>query len=527
MSTNLKKASSSENLTLVKREELEAFSARLLETLDEHFFFNEMSRFFLSAMNADRVKIFSIRDDQSAKLVSVNGETSRERIHLGAGEGASGYVTRTKRPYFSNNVARDPLFSTEQGSNVVAELCLPILHEGMVMATIHFQMLSDKKQYSLADITLVTEVLKSLRKPITNMKMYLSAKHLNEVLIKKIEDKEKELQEQKNGTDFISSFKITEQEIIAESESTRALIELADKIAYSDINVLVQGGPGTGKEHITRRIHCRSQRKNMPFVAVDCSSLSDFQLETEIFGEERWDQDKLIVKKGQIELANGGTLLLNDIDSIGLPVQARLLKFFQEKLIQRVNSKSQVKLDVRVMVTTSKNIADEVESGKFRDDLYYTLNTISLNVLPLKDRVKDIEKLALYYLNYGRSPEEQKFFSKTALEALIDYSWPGNVRELQNVVERAYILSENRIVEKDLIEESLGIDDSKDSMFGAELLESENFQELTLSDLERQHILRTLDYLGGNKTKTARTLGITVKTLYNKLNNYQIESIEQ
>jgi len=209
---------------------------------------------------------------------------------------------------------------------------------------------------------------------------------------------------------------------------------------------------------------------------------------------------------------------------MSLPTQLKLNNFLTEKIGFRLGGHMPFRSEVRVIAATTKRLEEEIREGKFREDLFFNLNTMSLCVPSLRERQDDVECLANYFLNKLRSEGEQKSFSPGVIRLLGDYAWPGNIRELQNVVERSYILSDGMIIERDHLNES--ITSAKEQLNEAEA-EVVEFTEMTLGELEKRHICLTLEHLGGNKTKTAKTLGITVKTLYNKLHSYGMIGTEQ
>jgi Nif-specific regulatory protein len=495
---------------------IEELSTVLLGTLDEKIFFAELSKRLNSITLADKTKVYLIHEDSSAALICENGKSSSSSKTLAKGEGPVGHVVRTKKPYFSNTVSRDPLFHNEAKEGVKAELCMPIAVDGIVIASIHFQVIDKDLEFERDHMTEVLEVLNELRRPLVNMKMYLAAKHLNEALMKKIEVKEKELQESKSSGPVSTALKIEDKEIVGRSESMKVLLHLADKIAATDINSLLEGEAGTGKEMIARRIHCRSSRSEAGFATVDCTSLPEVQLEKELFGEEG-DFTQIQNKVGLIESVNGGTLFINNIDALSLNLQSKLQRFLTDRMAFKVGGQVPYRSNVRILAATTKELVGLVQEERFREDLYYSLNTMNLRAPALRERREDIEILAIHFLNAGKASDEHKSLSPGALNALLDYHWPGNVREMQNVMERSYILSDSMIVERDHLADSV----SKAEEPVDEVEEEDyNFSEMTLDELEKRHICKTLEFLSGNKTKTAKTLGITVKTLYNKLHSY-------
>jgi len=497
--------------------QIDLLSSKLLSTLDEQIFFQTLSLYFSQVVEkVDKIKIHQALEDCSSRLVSINGQTVTNGLHLGKGEGIAGHVIRTKKAYFSNNIERDPLFMLEAREGVKRELCVPISHEGIILATLHFQVINTDREFHRDDISNILEVLNQLSAPIRNMKIFLSAKYLNEALLKKIEKKEKEIEENRGGLQLTDSYRIMEPEIIGKSAKIKELKALADKVAETDVNCLIEGEAGAGKELIARRIHCRSSRSQRAFVAIDCSALTDELLEKELFGEETGNFSSGIkIRNGALELAHGGTLLMKRICALSPRLQSKLLGFIKESMTFRVGGPVPFKSDVRIISSTTTILSEKVEKNEFREDLFYVLNKMNFTAPALRTHNEDIELLANKFLNESKKMEDQKSFSPGVLLALQEYSWPGNVRELQNIIERAYILSDGMIIEKDHLAESVG---RSDAHFEEE--ESISYQEMTLDELEKRHICMTLDHLAGNKTRTAKTLGITVKTLYNKLHSY-------
>jgi DNA-binding NtrC family response regulator len=502
---------------VTNNDEIQNLSNRLFSSLEEKHFFPTLCAHFHKIVGADNTKIFIVNQDQSASLISENGKISKKKVSLVRGEGSTGHVIRTKKPYFSNNTERDPLFSVEASSGVRKELIAPIVYEGIVIATIHFQVVNKEIEFNRDHITHIFGTLNHIQKPIANMKMYLAAKFLNAALIQQIESKEKELKESKNGLTASDSYKIQDKQIVGKSGSMKHLLTLVEKIAKAKTNTLIEGLTGTGKEMVARKIHCLSNRSDLGFASIDCSALTELQLEVEIFGEEVVDFTKgPVVKTGILEKADGGTLFINNIDQMPLGIQTRLSQYISEGLAFRVNGQVPYRTKVVILGATSKDLTSLVEGNMFREDLFFALAAITIKVPSLKDRKEDIELLANYFLNKDRPCDEHKSLSPSALHKLLDYAWPGNVRELHNVMERAFILSDGIIVEKDHLSENI--------LRCEEAIQEEDkivdFTEMTLDALEKVHITSTLEHLGGNKTRTAKTLGITVKTLYNKLHSY-------
>ena len=499
--------------------EIETLSSILLSTLDESIFFSELSKFLLKNTETNRVLIYQILNDSSARLVANSGKKVKQDIILGQGVGTVGYVARTKKAYFSNNIAKDPLFAGGDIEGINAELCVPINCNGTIIGTIHLQIEDEVKQFDREDITNVLEILKQIELPLSNMNMYLSAKFLNESLIKQVEAKEKELEERKLGGLQLGYYSNNDSKILGKSEVLVRVLKMSDRVALTDSHFLMEGKTGCGKEMIARRVHCNSSRKEKQFQSFDCSLYDENQLEIELFGQESGElTGKINIRPGMIEATDGGTIFITNIDKLSLSLQSKLNNYITQKMCFRVGGQVPYRSDSRIIASSSKDILKLVEDDKFREDLYYSIGTVILKVPSLSKRTDDIEVLATHFLNLGRSISEEKSLSPGVLKTLIDYSWPGNIRELRSSMERAYILSEGKIIEKEHLSENIINSDVKEDTNKSKAVYT--FAEMTLNELEQKHICQTLEKLSGNKTRTAKTLGITVKTLYNKLHSY-------
>lgn len=304
--------------------------------------------------------------------------------------------------------------------------------------------------------------------------------------------------------------------IIYRSEVMTNLMKMIDRVAPSGANILILGESGTGKELLARAIHDRSPRKNKPFIAINCGALRETLLESELFGHEKGSFTGAYNRKiGLAEAANGGTLFLDEIGELTPGIQAKLLRFIQEGEIYRVGGKDPIKVDIRLISATNRELDQEVAKGNFREDLFYRINTIVVSAPPLRRRKEDIGALIEYFLNNSQHAylNRGRTVSEDAMMALMKYDWPGNIRELQNVCERLQILSEgHQIMVNDLPEHIRNPETTNDSM--------EYDPNLSLYELEKRYILKALQHFGGNKTQAANNLGITIKTLYNKLHEY-------
>lgn len=308
---------------------------------------------------------------------------------------------------------------------------------------------------------------------------------------------------------------VEEKKMVYKSDVMAQLIKMVDRVAPSQANVLVMGESGTGKELIAKSIHEKSNRKNKPFIAVNCGALREALLESELFGHEKGSFTGAYTKKiGLAEAANGGTLFLDEIGEIPMAIQAKLLRFLQEGEIFRVGGKEAIKVDLRIICATNRELDQEVSRGNFREDLFYRINTIVIAAPPLRRRKEDIPALVQHFLSTGKSfLNNSKTIDEEAMNSLLKYEWPGNIRELQNTCERLQVLSEGHMIMLNDIPESIRNPVKKE--------ENLPFSpEVKLHELEKRYIISALGFYGGNKTQAAQGLGITIKTLYNKLHEY-------
>jgi two-component system, NtrC family, response regulator AtoC len=330
--------------------------------------------------------------------------------------------------------------------------------------------------------------------------------------------------------------------LIGESPAMVQLKQLIRKVARTDATVLIQGENGTGKEMVASELFRISSRSNAPFIKVNCAAITETLMESEFFGHEKGAfTGAMDRREGRFELADGGTILLDEISEISPSLQAKLLRVLQEREFERVGGNKTIKVDVRVVATTNRNLLRSVEKKEFREDLYYRLNVFPIEVPPLRERKEDILVLAGEFLKRSgrRHGLQLAGFSTAATNALLEHAWPGNVRELQNCIERAVILVEaaQKIEPDDLgliptvprgavaqtARSTVAALPEHPSSIGAESgpANSAVGQSIPLEELERQHILEVLRRNGGNRTQAATVLKISIRTLRNKLNEYK------
>lgn len=315
--------------------------------------------------------------------------------------------------------------------------------------------------------------------------------------------------------------------LIYGDKKTEAVLKLAKQVAPSEANILLTGQSGTGKEVFSRFIHDNSKRANKKFVAVNCAAIPETLLESELFGYEKGAFTGAVARRiGKFEEASGGTLLLDEISETDVKIQAKLLRAIQEKEIDRIGGKAPIKVDTRIIATSNRNLDECVKNGTFRQDLYYRLNVVNINIPPLKDRPDDIIVLAKHFAKKYSELNDipLKEMTPAAEQKLLNYLWPGNVRELENTVHRAVLLSTGDKIDADAILLD-DIDAVINPVAGTEMSGAE-FIGSTVASMERNLIIDTLKHTMGNRTTAANILGISIRTLRNKLKQYQDEGFE-
>ncbi len=325
------------------------------------------------------------------------------------------------------------------------------------------------------------------------------------------------------GRESTAKKKTTEHgKIVTQNKTMLEMVKFAENIAYSKSTVLISGETGTGKEMVAKYIHQCSPRADKSFLAVNCAALPEGLLESELFGHEKGAFTGAIAKKdGKFELAHKGTLLLDEVTEMTPPLQAKLLRVLQEHEIDKVGGREPIPIDVRVIATTNRDPKQLIEDGKFREDLYYRLNVIPIKLPPLRERMEDLPALAEHFMKKHSRENGKKISSITpeTLTLLNKYQWRGNVRELENIIERAVLICQgdaiepaNLFMEEGVTAPETGNENALGSFRG------------TIYEMERELIFKTLEETGNNKTKAAEVLGISIRTLRNKLNEYKEKS---
>jgi Nif-specific regulatory protein len=378
--------------------------------------------------------------------------------------------------------------------------------DGSVIGTINVQSIKKDRSFSELDIAAINDILTQLQSPIRNMHLYLMAKNLNRELQTRIDAKEKELS---NRVEIqVTKGLEDNSQMIGLSKNFLEVVQTAKKISTQDFPILLEGAHGVGKKILAKKIHTWSARKGGCVIA-SCSALNEVQLDRELFSS-----------KGLMVQANGGTLIIDDIGHTTPHIQTKILRAMVAGEMNTVDTDEKIALNIRIVATSKISLKKLVEEGKFKEELFYRLNTIALRIPSLRERQDDVKVMSEFFLNLGKS--QPKVLTSGAIEKLSSYFWPGNAHELKNVMERTYILTDGQYIE------ASHLPDFAQEVKVEVVVAAVKYVEFTLFDLEKKHIVDTLGHLNGNKTRAAKALGITVKTLYNKLHSYgMIEAREQ
>ena len=305
------------------------------------------------------------------------------------------------------------------------------------------------------------------------------------------------------------------KKIIGSSKAITEVLDLVSKVAGNDVTVLITGESGTGKEMVATAINSDSSRKTKPYLKMNCAAIPSELLESQLFGHERGAFTGAISRQeGCFERANGGSLFLDEIGDMSMMTQTKLLRVLQEQEFERIGGSNTIKVDVRIMAATNKNLLEEIKKGRFREDLYYRLNVVEIHIPPLRERIEDIPEIVNSFLDEFKEKynKPELIVSGNAMSVLTTYSWPRNVRELRNVIERATVLSRTNVIEPDDFPDKIR---KPSKLAGSEGIVEDRIY--TMAEMERIYAQKILEYAGGNKLKAARLLDIDPKTLRTKL----------
>ncbi|MBI5100832.1 MAG: nif-specific transcriptional activator NifA [Nitrospirae bacterium] len=456
----------------------------------------------------------SIRTNDLVSIIAAHG-MSHEEITRGTyrlGEGIIGRVAKLGSPIVIPDIRDEPLFLNKTGSRVdvrkdnIAFLSVPIKFKTEILGVLSVDRPFDTKGSSFEEDIRLLKIVASLI--AQTLKLHIEAEKEREAFNRERED----LRHQLKG-------KYRVENIIGHSDRMQEVFEAVHRVAPSKANVLLRGESGTGKELIAKAVHFMSPRAGNPFIKFNCASIPEGLLESELFGHEKGAfTGAQAMRKGRFELANTGTIFLDEIGDLPLALQPKILRVLQEKEFERVGSEKTTQVDVRLIAATSRDLERLVEDGRFRGDLYYRLNVVPVFLPALRDRKEDIPLLVDYFIRkYNADNQRSTEISPEALRALVNYNWPGHVRELENTIERLVVMSKEKLVSLRDIPSSI-----RDAAYRTQDPGAQNALPSAIADIEKQRIVEALKNTGWNQSQAARELGITSRQIGYKIKIYGI-----
>ncbi len=436
-------------------------------------------------------------------------EQKRGRYKLG--EGITGKVVQSGEPAIVPSIAEEPNFLNRTGSRKtelekeLAFLCIPIKQGSEVLGAFSADVNASHKEVLDADVQVITIVCSMIAQAVR--------------LRQEMEEEKQSLIEENTRLKSVLKESFQPTNIIGKSHAMRSLYDLLAQVAPSDTTVLIRGESGTGKEMVAQALHYSSPRADKPFVKVNCAALPEAVIESELFGHEKGAfTGAIATRKGRFELADTGTIFLDEIGDLSPSMQVKLLRVLQEREIERVGGSRTLKIDVRIVAATNRSLEDLLQTGHFREDLYYRLNVFPLHLPPLRERKSDILLLSDYFIEkYNKKNRKNvKRIATSAINLLMSYRWPGNVRELENVIERAVLLASNDVILGIHLPPTLQTAESTGTQPSGTLQE-------TMDRVERELILDALKSAKGNYSKTAKALGITERIMGLRIKKYNLD----
>ena len=452
-------------------------------------------------------------EDELLNICSSIGFSKHQKVisEYRLGEGATGLAAKSMEPVVVENIHNDILFLNKSGnknSQTISYIAVPMIIDDNVMGVIG------------ANLTRSTEINFEETVKILSIISSLFAQYINSTTV--IEQEKERLQDLKLYYKMEWDSKVHNfGDIIGDSQKMKSVYNTIERIAQSDVTILVRGETGTGKELIAAAIHKRSKRDKEPFIKLNCAAITDSLLESELFGHEKGAfTDAKETRKGRFELADRGTLFLDEIGDISPSAQVKLLRVLQEREFERVGGSKTIRVNVRLVAATNRDLEKMVKDGDFREDLYYRLNVIPIDLPPLRQRGEDIKLLVNFFLERSMK-NHKKIVSVTeeAMSKLMSYPWPGNVRELENTIERIVLMgNEDGITASDMMLMLPALNNEKlVSEYVSIPLESK-----TLEELEKEAIINALKKTNDNQSEAAKILGITQRQIGYKVKKYGI-----
>jgi transcriptional regulator with GAF, ATPase, and Fis domain len=494
---------------------------RLLETiLDAVIELTGAQRGFLILVEDGKVRFQTARNF---------GKTQVERPELQVSKTAVGSVIQSGRPILTDNAAQDPRFdkaASVSALKLISILSVPLRVQERILGALYVDNAARRGVFGEREKETLMAFADQVAITIRALWRQHQVEDMNRALARRLEVKSEELERVSRALDQ-TPFRHDYSEIVGRGRKMKEVLLLLDKIIDTDMPVLVQGESGTGKELIARAIHFNGPRKAKPFVPVNCGAIASTLMESEFFGHVKGSFTGAVEnKKGFFEQAEGGTLFLDEIGEMDQEMQKKLLRALQEKEVRPVGGKAPVRVNVRLICATNKNLRREMDARRFRDDLFYRVSVLAVDVPPLRERIEDVPELVRHFS--ARAAREmgrpEKAVLPEALELLQRWTWPGNIRELENEIRKAMALSDAEITADDLSLEIQGERAAREPVIGAAAPEGPGNADGTLKETveraEKSAIEKALEESGGNQTKAARRLAISRVWLRKKMERY-------
>ncbi|OHE11005.1 MAG: nif-specific transcriptional activator NifA [Sulfurimonas sp. RIFOXYD12_FULL_33_39] len=482
----------------------------------------------------ERCALFLINDDGEylELFASINITPAQQKMaRYKIGEGATGLAAKSAEPIVIENIHNNINYLNKIGTantKSISYVATPIIQDSGVIGVLS----ANIDESSIIDFDNIVHMLTIVGSLFGG----------NISMQKRFAQEKESLVELKTyyKDQALSEYRF--ENIIGKSSKMKQIFNMLETVSPSDATILVRGETGTGKELIATAVHNLSRRKNAPFIKLNCAAISETLLESELFGHEKGAfTDARETRKGRFELADGGTLFLDEIGDITPALQVKLLRILQEQEFERVGGTKTIKTNVRLVAATNRNLEKMVKSGEFREDLFYRLNVIPINLPPLRERYEDVKLLIEHYLhNFTKEHRKEMSFSKQALEVLLDYPWPGNIRELQNTMERIVLICPNGVINPEMLNHVLPFNyqkmhmsmESEKTVILQENLPAQNIEEIAIPqtmtknrilEIEKESIIKALVDNRGIKTKAAAQLGMSTRQITYKIKKYNIE----
>ena len=511
---------SSRSKSLVKREVQELLLLfEISQVLDESMDLGEVVKPVLEAMSShmgmERGTITLLnRESGEIMIEAAHGlsEAQKERGRYRPGEGVTGKVIASGEPAAVPHISEEPMFldrtraRRDMDKKDVSFICVPIKLGNEVIGALSADRLFEEGVSFEEDVRLLSIIASMISQAV---RLRRSAQEERHRLLEENFRLQRQLKE-----------RFRPSNIVGKSKTMQVVYDLIAQVSGSDATVLIRGESGTGKELVAHAIHFNSPRSSSSFIKVNCGALPESVVESELFGHERGAfTGAIATRKGRFELAHGGTIFLDEIGDLSPTTQIKLLRVLQEREFERVGGSTTIKTDVRIITATNRDLEQLIKDNKFREDLYYRLNVFPIHVPPLRERKTDIPLLADYFVEKFSKANNKEVLriSTPAIDMLMSYHWPGNVRELENCIERAVLLSSDKVIHSHQLPPTLQTALASGTGNNGAL-------DATLDNVERDLLIDALKTAGGNKAKAARALGISERVIGLRVRKYQIDT---